>query len=45
MATTVYAFALLGCDGGRLYYDGSAMVAVNGSFVAQAAQFSLEEVV
>ena len=33
-----------GCDGGRLYYDGCALVVVNGEVVAQAAQFSLADV-
>lgn len=33
-----------GCDGGRLYYDGCALIVVNGEVVAQAAQFSLADV-
>ncbi|QSZ36450.1 hypothetical protein DSL72_006329 [Monilinia vaccinii-corymbosi] len=33
-----------GCDGDRLYYDGSAMIVVNGKVVAQASQFSLYDV-
>ncbi|XP_058518678.1 glutamine-dependent NAD(+) synthetase isoform X2 [Ochotona princeps] len=33
-----------GCDGDRLYYDGCAMIAMNGSIFAQGAQFSLEDV-
>lgn len=33
-----------GCDGDRLYYDGCAMIAVNGTIVAQGSQFSLNEV-
>ncbi|CCJ31008.1 unnamed protein product [Pneumocystis jirovecii] len=33
-----------GCDGDRLYYDGSAMIIVNGSIVAQGPQFSLNDV-
>ena len=33
-----------GCDGGRLYYDGCALIAVNGEIVAQGSQFSLNEV-
>ncbi|KDQ51052.1 hypothetical protein JAAARDRAFT_41517 [Jaapia argillacea MUCL 33604] len=33
-----------GCDGDRLYYDGCAMIAVNGRLVAQGSQFSLQEV-
>jgi hypothetical protein len=35
---------LQGCDGGRLYYDGCACVAVNGQLVAQGSQFSLADV-
>uniref|UniRef100_A0A8C9T9Y4 Glutamine-dependent NAD(+) synthetase n=1 Tax=Scleropages formosus TaxID=113540 RepID=A0A8C9T9Y4_SCLFO len=42
----IYMFAnQRGCDGDRLYYDGCAMIAVNGDIVAQGAQFSLEDVV
>jgi len=33
-----------GCDGDRLYYDGCAMIAVNGRIVAQGSQFSLTDV-
>ncbi|TKW52135.1 Glutamine-dependent NAD(+) synthetase [Colletotrichum tanaceti] len=33
-----------GCDGDRLYYDGSAMILVNGDIVAQGSQFSLNDV-
>ncbi|KAF9531775.1 hypothetical protein CPB83DRAFT_848706 [Crepidotus variabilis] len=33
-----------GCDGDRLYYDGCAMIAVNGRVVAQGTQFSLTDV-
>ncbi|KAK4698063.1 NAD+ synthase (glutamine-hydrolyzing), partial [Lecanoromycetidae sp. Uapishka_2] len=33
-----------GCDGDRLYYDGCAMVMVNGAIVAQSSQFSLNDV-
>ena len=33
-----------GCDGGRLYFDGCALIVVNGKVVAQAAQFSLADV-
>uniref|UniRef100_A0A914WZ17 Glutamine-dependent NAD(+) synthetase n=1 Tax=Plectus sambesii TaxID=2011161 RepID=A0A914WZ17_9BILA len=32
-----------GCDGDRLYYDGSATIAQNGSIYAQGAQFELAE--
>ena len=41
----VYLYAnQRGCDGDRLYYDGSAMIVVNGDVVGQASQFSLKEV-
>lgn len=33
-----------GCDGGRLYFDGCALVCVNGDVVAQGSQFSLRDV-
>ncbi|KAH8146825.1 uncharacterized protein LAJ45_09199 [Morchella importuna] len=33
-----------GCDGDRLYYDGSAIIGVNGRIVAQGSQFSLKDV-
>jgi NAD+ synthase (glutamine-hydrolysing) len=33
-----------GCDGGRLLFDGCALVAVNGDVVAQGAQFSVADV-
>ncbi|EOD49513.1 putative glutamine-dependent nad(+) synthetase protein [Neofusicoccum parvum UCRNP2] len=33
-----------GCDGDRLYYDGSAMIIINGEIVAQGSQFSLNDV-
>ncbi|KAI9784269.1 MAG: glutamine-dependent NAD(+) synthetase [Geoglossum umbratile] len=32
------------CDGDRLYYDGCAMILVNGEVVAQGSQFSLNDV-
>lgn len=34
-----------GCDGDRLYYDGCAMISMNGATVAQGSQFSLDDVV
>jgi NAD+ synthase (glutamine-hydrolysing) len=41
----IYAYAnLQGCDGDRLYYDGCAMILVNGEVVAQGSQFSLNDV-
>ena len=33
-----------GCDGDRLYYDGCAMIIVNGDIKAQGTQFSLKDV-
>ena len=35
---------LIGCDGGRIYYDGASNVCVNGQLVSQSSQFSLKEV-
>lgn len=41
----VYLYAnQQGCDGGRLYYDGGALVVVNGEVVAQGSQFSPRDV-
>eukprot|EP00184_Porphyridium_aerugineum_P004850 CAMPEP_0184700890 /NCGR_PEP_ID=MMETSP0313-20130426/16648_1 /TAXON_ID=2792 /ORGANISM="Porphyridium aerugineum, Strain SAG 1380-2" /LENGTH=788 /DNA_ID=CAMNT_0027160733 /DNA_START=314 /DNA_END=2680 /DNA_ORIENTATION=- len=38
-----YVYAnLIGCDGGRLYYDGCNMIVLNGELLAQGEQFSLE---
>ncbi|OAL53871.1 putative glutamine-dependent NAD(+) synthetase [Pyrenochaeta sp. DS3sAY3a] len=34
-----------GGDGDRLYYDGCAMIIINGEIVAQGSQFSLDDVV
>jgi len=34
----------MGLDGDRLYYDGTAMIIVNGQIVAQGSQFSLDSV-
>jgi hypothetical protein len=37
----VYLYAnQQGCDGNRLYFDGSAMIFLNGELLAQASQFS-----
>eukprot|EP01065_Artemidia_motanka_P046613 TRINITY_DN70_c0_g2_i1.p1 TRINITY_DN70_c0_g2~~TRINITY_DN70_c0_g2_i1.p1 ORF type:complete len:738 (+),score=274.91 TRINITY_DN70_c0_g2_i1:68-2281(+) len=33
-----------GCDGNRLYYDGSAMVMVNGALLKCGTQFSMHDV-
>jgi len=41
----VYLYAnQQGCDGDRLYYDGCAMIVINGNIVAQGSQFSLNDV-
>ncbi|KAL4066030.1 hypothetical protein V8B97DRAFT_1864885 [Scleroderma yunnanense] len=41
----VYLYAnQQGCDGDRLYYDGCAMIAMNGKIIAQGSQFSLSDV-
>ncbi|ODQ67714.1 glutamine-dependent NAD(+) synthetase with GAT domain-containing protein [Nadsonia fulvescens var. elongata DSM 6958] len=41
----VYLYAnQRGCDGDRLYYDGCALIIVNGSVVAQGSQFGLDDV-
>jgi NAD+ synthase (glutamine-hydrolysing) len=42
-ATQLYANHQ-GCDGERVYYDGCALIAVNGAVVAQGKQFSLNDV-
>ena len=33
-----------GCDGGRTYYDGCAMIVCNGNILAQAQQFDAKDV-
>lgn len=35
---------LQGCDGDRLYYDGTAMICSDGKMVSQGSQFSLQDV-
>lgn len=41
----VYLYAnQQGCDGGRLYFDGCAMISLNGRVVAQGSQFSVRDV-
>lgn len=41
----VYLYAnQQGCDGGRLYFDGGAMIVINGDVVAQGSQFSPRDV-
>lgn len=33
----VYMYSnLVGCDGGRVYYDGSSMISMNGKIYSQA---------
>ncbi|KAJ1964871.1 glutamine-dependent NAD(+) synthetase [Dispira parvispora] len=40
-----YAYAnQQGCDGDRLYYDGCALISVNGQILAQGSQFSLNDI-
>jgi len=34
-----------GCDGGRIYYDGGAIIVCNGRVLAQSPQFCLADVV
>ena len=42
---TTYMYSnLQGCDGDRLYYDGSAMIFSQGQMLAQGSQFSLKDV-
>ena len=33
-----------GCDGGRVYFDGTSFVSINGEFVSQGNQFAISEV-
>lgn len=33
-----------GCDGGRLYFDGACMIALNGNFLKIGSQFNLKDV-
>jgi NAD+ synthase (glutamine-hydrolysing) len=41
----VYLYAnQQGCDGGRLYFDGSAVILANGDTLAQSSQFSVRDV-
>ncbi|KAL8650385.1 MAG: hypothetical protein Q9226_005165, partial [Calogaya cf. arnoldii] len=40
----VILFYSSGCDGDRLYYDGSSMIICNGNVLAYGSQFSLEDV-
>ena len=42
----VYVFSNFhGCDGERVYYDGCAMVAINGDIVTIGSQFTIKDVV
>jgi NAD+ synthase (glutamine-hydrolysing) len=41
----VYVYAnQIGCDGNRLFFDGSSMIFLNGSLIKQASYFSLKTV-
>jgi NAD+ synthase (glutamine-hydrolysing) len=41
----VYVYAnQIGCDGNRLFFDGSSMIFLNGSLIKQASFFSLKTV-
>lgn len=41
----VYLYSnAVGCDGGRVYYDGSSLIALNGKLLAQSPQFTMDEV-
>ncbi|KAL8741210.1 MAG: hypothetical protein Q9190_006157 [Brigantiaea leucoxantha] len=41
----IYIYSnLKGCDGERIYFDGSTMIVVNGEVRAQGAQFSLDDI-
>jgi NAD+ synthase (glutamine-hydrolysing) len=41
----VYLYAnQCGCDGSRLYFDGSSLIVANGKVLAQAPQFSVRDV-
>ena len=41
----VYMYSnLKGCDGTRLYFDGSSMITMNGLIYTQAPQFSIDDV-
>ena len=33
-----------GCDGDRLYFDGTALIYANGKLLTQGSQFSLKDV-
>ena len=42
----VYLYAnQQGCDGDRLYYDGSSLIAANGHLLGQGSQFALSDIV
>ncbi len=41
----VYMYSnLIGCDGERVYYDGSCLIAINGEVVAQVRKFGTLDV-
>jgi NAD+ synthase (glutamine-hydrolysing) len=41
----VYIYSnLIGCDGGRLYFDGGSFISMNGKVLTEGKRFSLNEV-
>jgi NAD+ synthase (glutamine-hydrolysing) len=41
----VYIYSnLIGCDGGRLYFDGGSFIALNGNILNEGQRFSLDEI-
>jgi len=41
----IYIYSnLIGCDGNRLYFDGSSLICCNGKFLKQCSQFSMKKV-
>eukprot|EP00672_Neobodo_designis_P021687 CAMPEP_0174828262 /NCGR_PEP_ID=MMETSP1114-20130205/1222_1 /TAXON_ID=312471 /ORGANISM="Neobodo designis, Strain CCAP 1951/1" /LENGTH=765 /DNA_ID=CAMNT_0016061975 /DNA_START=45 /DNA_END=2345 /DNA_ORIENTATION=+ len=41
----VYLYAnQSGCDGGRLYFDGSAIICMNGGVISHGTQFNIQDV-
>jgi NAD+ synthase (glutamine-hydrolysing) len=40
----VHAYSnLIGCDGGRLYFDGGSFITLNGRILAEGSRFTLDE--
>ena len=41
----VYLYSnLIGCDGGRLYFDGGSFITMNGNILNEGKRFSLDEI-